>query len=119
VVRIVEFGPEGEWLDKIDAEATRVAWGAIGTHTASANRDSRAKHPFMHRTQSVDCGIVLEGEITLVLDNEEVVMREGDFLVERGTKHAWANRSGVPCRILLVLIDGAFDAKLARHFDAG
>jgi mannose-6-phosphate isomerase-like protein (cupin superfamily) len=117
VVRIVEFGPEGEWLQKIDAEATRVAWGAIGTDTASTNRDGQAKHPFMHRTQSVDYCYVLEGEITLVLDNEEVLMRQGDFAVERGTNHAWANRSGKPCKILFVLIDGQFDPDIARHFD--
>lgn len=116
VVRIVEFGPEGEWLDKIDADATRVAWGAIGTTTASTNQDGKAKHPFMHRTQSVDYCYVLEGEITLVLDNEEVLMRQGDFAVERGTNHAWANRSGKPCRLLFVLIDGVFDPAIAHHF---
>jgi len=55
---------------------------------------------------------VLEGEITLVLDQEEVLMRTGDFVVERGTNHAWANRSGKPCRILFVLIDGQFDPTL-------
>lgn len=115
VVRVVEFGPEGDWLARIDADATRQAWGAIGTDTASTNRDGRAKHPFMHRTQTVDYCLVLEGEITLVLDNEEVLMREGDFAVERGTNHAWANRSGKPCRMLFVLIDGRFDPPLARR----
>jgi mannose-6-phosphate isomerase-like protein (cupin superfamily) len=116
VVRIIEFGPEGEWLHKIDAEAARVAWGAIGTSTASTNRSGQAKHPFMHRTQSVDYALVLDGEITLVLDEEDVVMKAGDFLVERGTNHAWANRSGQPCRILFVLIDGQFDPAIAAQF---
>ena len=116
VVRIIEFGPEGDWLDKIDASATRQAWGALGTASASTNRSGQAKHPFMHRTQSVDYALVLGGEITLVLDVEEVLMREGDFLVERGTNHAWANRSGKPCRMLFVLVDGVFDPEIARHF---
>jgi quercetin dioxygenase-like cupin family protein len=116
VVRIIEFGPEGEWLQRIDAEATRVAWGALGTHTASTNTTGQAKHPFMHRTESVEYALVLEGEITLVLDEEEVMMRAGDFLVERGTNHAWANRSGQPCRMLFVLIDGRFDPAIAQHF---
>ena len=71
----------------------------------------------MHRTESVDYALVLEGEITLVLDKEEVLMREGDFLVERGTNHAWANRSGKPCRMLFVLIDGKFDPSISRHFE--
>jgi len=66
----------------------------------------------------VDYGLVLEGEITLVLDEEEVLMRAGDFIVERGTNHAWANRSGKPCRILFVLIDGRFDPALAPLLEA-
>ena len=119
VVRIIEFGPEGEWLDHIDADATRVAWGAFGTDAASTNRTGQARHPFMHRTQSVDYCLVLDGEITLVLDTEEVLMRQGDFCVERGTNHAWANRSGKPCRILFVLIDGEFDPQIAQQLTAG
>jgi hypothetical protein len=43
-------------------------------------------------------------------------MKTGDFLVERGTNHAWANRSGKPCRMLFVLIDGAFDPNISQHF---
>jgi len=117
VVRIIEFGPEGEWLEKINTADTKVAWGALGTQTASTNTEGKAKHPFMHRTESVDYALVLEGEITLVLDKEEVLMREGDFLVERGTNHAWANRSGKPCRMLFVLIDGKFDPSISRHFE--
>ena len=117
VVRIIEFGPEGEWLEKIDAQGSKVAWGALGTQTASTNQTGQAKHPFMHRTQTVDYALVLEGEITLVLDEEEVLMKTGDFLVERGTNHAWANRSGKMCRVLFVLIDGQFDPEIARHFE--
>lgn len=113
VVRIIEFGPEGDWLDKLDAAGTREAWGAFGTDKASTNRTGKAKHPLIHRTQTVDYGLVLDGEITLVLDQEEVLMQAGDFVVERGTNHAWANRSGKPCRILFVLIDGEFDPALS------
>jgi mannose-6-phosphate isomerase-like protein (cupin superfamily) len=116
VVRIIEFGPEGEWIEQLSTADTQVAWGALGTATASTNQTGRARHPFMHRTQSVDYALILQGEITLVLDAHEVVMRAGDFLVERGTNHAWANRSGKPCRILFVLIDGTFDPAIAANF---
>jgi mannose-6-phosphate isomerase-like protein (cupin superfamily) len=118
VVRIIEFGPEGDWLDKITAEDARVAWSALGTSTASTHREGRAGHPFMHRTESVDYALVLEGEIILVLDQEEVLMKSGDFLVERGTNHAWANRSGRPCRMLFMLVDGRFDPAMAAMFEA-
>ena len=70
----------------------------------------------MHRTETVDYALVLEGEITIVLDKEERLMKQGDFLVERGTNHAWANRSGKPCKMLFVLIDGKFDPEIGKHF---
>jgi uncharacterized cupin superfamily protein len=62
----------------------------------------------MHRTKTVDYGIVLEGEITLVLDREETIIRAGDIVIQNGTNHAWANRSGKICRMVFILIDGVF-----------
>ena len=119
VVRIITFGPEGEWIEGLGADGAKQAWGVLGQGGASTNTGGQAKHPFMHRTQSVDYALILAGEITLVLDQEEVLMKTGDFLVERGTNHAWANRSGQPCKILFVLIDGRFDPALAQHFAPG
>lgn len=60
----------------------------------------------MHRTKTVDYGIILSGEVWLVLDREETLVRAGDIVIQRGTNHAWANRSDKPCRIAFVLIDG-------------
>ena len=60
----------------------------------------------MHTTQTVDYAIVLEGEIYAVMDEGETLMRAGDVLVQRGTNHAWANRSANTARIAFVLIDG-------------
>ena len=62
----------------------------------------------MHRTQTVDYGIVLDGEVVLVLDDSETVLRAGDVVVQRGTSHRWENRSGAPARVAFILIDGAF-----------
>jgi mannose-6-phosphate isomerase-like protein (cupin superfamily) len=64
-----------------------------------------ARHPFMHRTDTVDYGIVLEGEIDMWLDEDDVHLRAGDVVVQQGTNHAWVNRSGAPCRMAFVLID--------------
>jgi hypothetical protein len=44
----------------------------------------------------------------LLVDDGEVVVQAGDIVVQRGTNHAWANRSGRPCRIAFILIDGQF-----------
>ena len=77
-----------------------------------------APHPLMHRTESVDYAIVLSGEIHLVLDDSETLLHEGDVVIERGTNHAWANRSGQPCRMLFVLIDGKLEPEIAKHIPA-
>jgi quercetin dioxygenase-like cupin family protein len=50
----------------------------------------------MHRTQTVDYGIVLDGEVVLVLDDSETVLRAGDVVVQRGTSHRWENRRARP-----------------------
>ena len=63
----------------------------------------------MHRTESVDYGIVISGEMTLILDKGETLLRERDVVIQRGTNHAWANRSGKPCRMLFILVDGRFE----------
>ena len=47
----------------------------------------------MHRTRTVDYGIVLKGEIILILSDSEVLLRAGDVVIQRGTDHAWENRS--------------------------
>ena len=61
--------------------------------------------PRNHRTDSIDYAIVLSGEITMELDHENVLLRAGDVLVQRGTIHNWVNRSDAPCVIAFVLID--------------
>ena len=59
----------------------------------------------MHRTQTLDYGVVLEGEIQLELDAGATrTARAGDVVVQRGTIHAWENVSGRPCRIAFILI---------------
>ncbi len=71
----------------------------------------------MHRTQTIDYGIVLEGEIVLILSDSEVVLGPGDVVVQRGTDHAWENRSDWPAKMAFVLIDAEFDGELAKLVD--
>jgi quercetin dioxygenase-like cupin family protein len=65
-----------------------------------------------HRTQSVDYGIVLDGEVVLVLDESETVLRAGDVVVQRGTSHRWENRSEAVARMAFILVDGVFTSDL-------
>lgn len=66
----------------------------------------------VHRTQSVDYGIVLSGEVVLVLDDSERALRAGDITVQRGTNHRWENRSQTTARMAFILVDGAFTQDL-------
>jgi quercetin dioxygenase-like cupin family protein len=68
-----------------------------------------------HRTETVDYGILIEGELVLLLDDSEVTLRPGDVVIQRGTNHAWANRSDRVARIAFVLVDAEFTAELAHH----
>ena len=81
---------------------------------APGHLDERGLQSPVHRTSSVDYGIVLSGEITLVLDDSEVTLRAGDVVVQRGTDHAWANRGSEPATVCFVLVDGRFDPALAE-----
>ena len=59
----------------------------------------------MHRTLSLDYAVVLAGEIVLQLDGgEETVVKTGELMIQRGTKHEWINRSDSPCRILFIMV---------------
>lgn len=111
-IRVLDIPPETSELRKLDAEAAREHFAAIGAADASTHTGSDAPHPFMHRTETVDYGIVLEGELVLIVDKGETVCRAGDIVIQRGTNHAWSNRSGKNCRIAFILIDGAFEAGL-------
>ena len=61
--------------------------------------------PHMHRTETIDYVIVLEGEIEMDMDDSTVKMKAGEIMVQRGTNHAWANRSNARAGIAFVLMD--------------
>jgi mannose-6-phosphate isomerase-like protein (cupin superfamily) len=71
------------------------------------------RHASFHRTQTIDYGIVLDGEITLIVDDGETTLYPGDICIQRGTNHGWINRGKKPCRIAFILIDGVWDADIA------
>jgi mannose-6-phosphate isomerase-like protein (cupin superfamily) len=71
-------------------------------------------HPYMHISETIDYSIVMEGEITLILDDSEVDLQKGAVVIQRGTNHAWANRSSNVCRMLYILIDGQYDPSMNR-----
>lgn len=68
----------------------------------------------MHRTETVDLGIILEGEVVLILEGVEETLRAGDTFIQRGTNHAWANRSEHTCRMICFIVDGSFQPELLK-----
>jgi len=101
VFRCVEFEPENPAvLASLDG---RAAFAEMG---AADNIVENARHPFMHRTDSVDYAMILTGEIYMMLDYQDVLLKAGDVVIQRGTNHAWSNRGTETCIIAFVLVDG-------------
>ncbi|WP_113447777.1 cupin domain-containing protein [Rhizobium cremeum] len=111
-IRFVDIPPDTEDFLKAGARRMGEAFEQIGDKAASTAKES-SPHPLMHRTESIDYGIVIEGEMTLVLDDGEALLKPGSVVIQRGTNHAWANRSGKMCRMLFVLVSGTYDPTLA------
>ncbi|MEQ1811301.1 MAG: cupin domain-containing protein [Terricaulis sp.] len=63
-----------------------------------------ARHPSMHRTDTLDMFVIAKGEIYLVTDADETLLKAGDTAVVQGVNHAWDNRSDAPCMILGVMV---------------
>jgi len=70
------------------------------------------KRTVMHRTRTLDYVVVIEGEVVLVLEDSEVTLKQSDVVVQRGTNHAWENRSEQPARLAFFHIDARFDEEL-------
>lgn len=98
--RISEYPPETGQDSAIDSTKAFAEVGALHKLIDGA------RHPFMHSTDTVDYAIILEGEIVMLLDDDDVVLHTGDVVIQRSTNHAWANKSDRLCRIAFILIDG-------------
>ena len=98
VFRVTQFPPEKEWIQPGDALESPEP-------TPQVRVDANARHPHMHRTRTLDYAIVLSGEIWAVMDKGETKLVAGDVLIQRGTNHAWANRSENPCIVAFVMLD--------------
>ena len=100
IFRTVEIPPESEGgLQNTDA-----VFAQMGSHNKPDAGD-QSKHATMHVTDSLDYLVVISGEMHMLMEDGETLLKQGDCIVQRGTKHAWVNRSGKPCIIAAVLVD--------------
>ena len=102
ILRVIDFPPE----PKDPAERDRVMRATFAKLYKDAGHHPDGRHPGMHETESIDYALVLSGELFAVMETGETLLKAGDVLIQRGTNHAWSNRSDGPCRIAFVLIDG-------------
>lgn len=112
-IRVLDIPPEGDGIRNMTPEEAKAHFAEVGAGSASAHGEG-SRHALMHRTETIDYGIVLEGELVLIMDEGETTVRAGDIVIQRGTNHGWSNRSDRNCRIAFILIDGEFDASLKR-----
>jgi hypothetical protein len=103
VLRVIDIPPESA----DPAEARRQTAEVFAAMFPDAHHDAgHVRHPGMHVTDTIDYAILLQGELVAILEEGETLMRAGDILIQRGTRHAWANRSRAVARIAFILIDG-------------
>lgn len=102
VFRIIEYPPDKERLAALEKKH---ALPDDGSGHAQARDRKNPRHLGFHKTDTVDYAIVLSGEIYALMDEGEVLLKTGDVLIQRGTNHAWSNRTGEPTFVAFVLID--------------
>jgi mannose-6-phosphate isomerase-like protein (cupin superfamily) len=112
VIRVVDIPPDSV-QNQISDENAAAVFAEIGESHAGTGQ-ANARHKLMHRTETLDYGIVTEGEVWLVLDEEEVQLKRGDVVVQRGTNHAWSNRTEAMARMVFILLDGRFAPELGN-----
>lgn len=106
--RVVTFPPDRLFAGNVGAAQVAAWFHSAGSPEASTFSPN-APHPYMMKTATLDFCLILNGSITLVLDTQEVALEAGDTVVQRGSNHAWSNRSSEPCTIAFMLVDGAYD----------
>ena len=107
VLGVVTIPPDASWKGKVGAPQVQAFFRSMGSPGASTY-SPRAPHPYMQKTHTLDFGVILEGEIVLVLDTQEVRLKAGDIVVQRGASHAWSNRSNHSARVAIASHDGAW-----------
>ena len=101
-VRVLELHPENPDKDDVLRKFKELNKNVAQKYEPSA--EDSARHPMMHKTDTVDIIFVVKGEIYLITDVEEMLCTPGDCLVIRGTNHGWSVRGTEPCFLMGVML---------------
>ena len=104
VMRYITLPPDNSWKGKVSESDVRAYYAAMGAPGACRYGEGSG-HPYTQQTRTLDFCAVIKGEVTLILDNEEVNLTAGQIVVQRGTRHAWSNRSKSPAIVAIASHD--------------
>lgn len=97
---MIQPTPEGVPRETVN----KLARERFASFDAEDHLTDQSRHPGMHLTETLDVICLLKGEASLVLDDTEHRMKQGQVVIQRGTSHAWIAHGG-PALFLAVLID--------------
>jgi hypothetical protein len=101
--RYFEIYPEDPSIS--DEELEKGVAAGFASIDASHCRPDTSRSPHMHKTRTIDYIILLDGEVTLLLDDDEIDLKPFDVVIQRGTNHAWICKGSKPALLIAVLID--------------
>jgi mannose-6-phosphate isomerase-like protein (cupin superfamily) len=107
IFRIVSFAPN-TFEGMSPTEVRQMHEGINSVHIPSIEYLEKAKHPSMHRTDTLNYFIVLSGRMWALTEGEDVLVEPGDILIQHGCMHGWRIEGDVPCVMAAVLVDGTW-----------
>jgi mannose-6-phosphate isomerase-like protein (cupin superfamily) len=108
IVRILDFQPEAS-RPAVDTRTLHKEIGSV--HIPSAEYLSKAKHPSMHKTDTLNYFVLLTGRLWALSEGKDVLLEPGDVLIQKGAMHGWRNDGSAPARLFAVLIDATWEKR--------
>jgi hypothetical protein len=100
-VRVCTFPPDSAMDAQTSGSYAESIAQSYGPQDAPAEEDAI---PGMHATETVDVVTVISGELHVVTETGETVLRSGDSVVQRGTPHAWSNRTDKTTTVVAIMM---------------
>lgn len=108
ILRILDFQPDSE-RPNVDVQEAHRAIGSV--HVPSAKDLAKAKHPSMHKTDTLNYFCLLSGCLWALSEGKDVLLEPGDVLIQKGCMHGWRNDGPGLARLFCVLIDATWGKK--------
>jgi quercetin dioxygenase-like cupin family protein len=100
VLNVFTFPPDSQWSGKVDKAQVEAFYKTVRASEICTS-GTIPNHPYSQKSDTVDFCLVTEGEIFLILDTKETLLKAGEIAVIRGGNHAWSNRSHQPAMVAI------------------